>query len=325
MDGDVLGTDQCDVEDANALQDYRSKRAEWIGWLSADSENDIWTQLSRMTWNDAVFRLINEARRLTADSGQRCSIHNRMLDGFAVEGYLAIQLLTVRRLTDRRRNTISLYRLVHDVKRSRRLITRENYVSFDGVPYDYGPAQQEAMNQALHRADDEDIEHLPSPALSSWIKSATRHKMFDRISNKDAPNRCRTDLIDDIVLERFHSMVGRECYGELLEIADNFLAHAGGPYMRTRSRKDIKITLDLIADAHHKLLTACHILSTAILNYADRNWLPVAQYNIFENLDKPWAPSDNLKGLHKWWKEHERKLSCWRQHALDEVLSSDVS
>jgi hypothetical protein len=108
---------QCDVHDRRALQAYRSKRYEWIGWLSADSENDIWTQLHRMTWNDAVFRLINEGLRLAEHPRRVCAIHNRMLIDFALEGYLANQILAVRGLTDRSKNTVSLHRLVQDVKK----------------------------------------------------------------------------------------------------------------------------------------------------------------------------------------------------------------
>jgi hypothetical protein len=71
-----------------------------------------------------------------------------------------------------------------------------------------------------------------------------------------------------------------------------------------------------------ELLSACHVLSVAMINYADTTWLAVAQYNKFENLDRPWVPSDTIRQLHTWWEKHEEKLQSWHQDALDQVLES---
>jgi hypothetical protein len=40
---------------------------------------------------------------------------------------------------------ISLRRLVKDLRRNFALLTRENYVCFDGLPYDYEAVQQKEM------------------------------------------------------------------------------------------------------------------------------------------------------------------------------------
>ena len=325
MNREVLPIAQCDVHDRKALQAYRSKRDEWIGWLSGDSENDVWTQLSRMTWNDAVFRLINEGLRLADHSQQLCAIHNRMLIDFALEGYLANQVLAVRRLLDKRDDVNSLYRLVQDIEKSRPLITRENYVAFDGVPYDSEPGQQRAMERALRRKDAGEgaFEWLPTTGSEDWVTSGVRHTMFDRLSREGS--RSRSDLIDPSVLDRLRQMVDRARYREFITIANKFLAHAADKKSRRGlMRRDIAATLNLIQDAHKNLLSACHVLSVAVIDYADRSWLAVAQYNKLENLDKSWVPSHTIEQLHEWWDGHERKLRGWRQGAVDLVLESEI-
>jgi hypothetical protein len=280
-----------------------------------------------MTWNDAVFRLINEGLRLADHSQQVCAIHNRMLIDFALEGYLANQVLAVRRLLDKRDDVNSLYRLVKDIATNRSLITRENYVAFDGVPYDYGPCQQRAMERALEReeAGEGALEWLPTTVSEDWVTSEMRHTMFDRLSRETSQNRSRSDLIDSSVLGTLQQMVDQARYREFITIANKFLAHAADKKSRRGlMRRDVATTLDLIQDAHKNLLSACHVLSVAVIDCADRSWLAVAQYNKLENLDKTWVPSDTIKQLHEWWNGHERKLQCWRQGAVDSVLESDV-
>jgi hypothetical protein len=62
------------------------------------------------------------------------------------DGHVATQVLAIRRLMDdRNTDIISLRRLVKDLRHSWTLFTRENYVCFDGLPYDYEAVQHKDM------------------------------------------------------------------------------------------------------------------------------------------------------------------------------------
>jgi hypothetical protein len=183
------------------------------------------------------------------------------------------------------------------------------------------------MERALEReeAGEGALEWLPTTVSEDWVTSEMRHTMFDRLSRERSQNRSRSDLIDSSVLGTLQQMVDQARYREFITIANKFLAHAADKKSRRGlMRRDVATTLDLIQDAHKNLLSACHVLSVAVIDCADRSWLAVAQYNKLENLDKTWVPSDTRKQLHEWWNGHERKLQCWRQGAVDSVLESDV-
>ena len=59
---------------------------------------------------------------------------------------MATQVLAIRRLMDDgNSDVISLRRPVKDIRRDFALFTRENYVCFDGLPYDYEAVQRKEM------------------------------------------------------------------------------------------------------------------------------------------------------------------------------------
>ena len=60
-----------------------------------------------------------------------------------------MQVLAIRRLTDTTKNVLSLSKLLQDIRSHRQLLTRENYVAFDGLPYHYEVVE---MNISGHAA-----------------------------------------------------------------------------------------------------------------------------------------------------------------------------
>jgi hypothetical protein len=68
-------------------------------WL----EKHIWPQIQAMMIHDAYFKLMNRARELTGE-------FNGAIAWLIVGGYLTFQMLTIRRLSDQRKDVISLRR-----------------------------------------------------------------------------------------------------------------------------------------------------------------------------------------------------------------------
>ena len=80
----------CDVMDKKRLKQYRVKRSEWLHLLDGDQEHALWKQIAVMFWNDAVFRLINESRRLAEEGKYRSASRNGALASLIDQGYFAI-------------------------------------------------------------------------------------------------------------------------------------------------------------------------------------------------------------------------------------------
>ena len=133
--------DECDVSDKKSLEKFREKRAEWVKWFGVDDENTIANQIYSMMWGDAAYRSLVEACRFSSEDNPTAH-ENEMLAGLLYDGYLANQMLSITKLIDKDSRVISLGRLFDEIKESRYLFTRENFVSHDGLPYDYAKVQE---------------------------------------------------------------------------------------------------------------------------------------------------------------------------------------
>ena len=86
-----------------------------------------------MLIGDLTFRTLAAA----AEADQESALHSPIIMRGLAHGYAASQGLAVRRLVDKTKKTISLRKLLDDIRNQIHLITRENYVSGHGVCYDF--------------------------------------------------------------------------------------------------------------------------------------------------------------------------------------------
>lgn len=98
-----------------------------------------------MVWRDVSFRLLSHF----ATSNQGNCLNNAVLGQTVIDGYVTMQVLAIRRLMDNRNSdVVSLRKLTKDIRRNFHLFTRENFVCFDGLPYDYDAVYQRKVLRA---------------------------------------------------------------------------------------------------------------------------------------------------------------------------------
>jgi hypothetical protein len=132
---------QCDIpaERRSSLETFRAKRRVWLGWINTDEHHAIWTTINSMVWTDAAFKTLADFGANDPTNG----LNNPLVIEALLSGHVATQVLSIRRLMDNGSSgIISLRRLVKDLKRDFALLTRENYVCYDGLPYDYLAVRQ---------------------------------------------------------------------------------------------------------------------------------------------------------------------------------------
>ncbi len=76
------------------------------------------------------------------------------------------------------------------------LITRENYVAYDGLPYDPETAQFKWMKDRMAKGESVNSGWLEGSGSGAWHASERVHKNFDKLSKVHPSQRQRTDLID---------------------------------------------------------------------------------------------------------------------------------
>jgi hypothetical protein len=302
---------QCDVSEERraALQSYRDKRSLWLSWIDKDEHHAIWQVLSSMVWTDVSFRTLTHF----AINDENNALHNSLLTEALLAGHVATQVLAIRRLMDdRNSDIISLRRLIKDLKRNFGLFTRENYVCFDGLPYDYEAVQQKEMAQ---RAG-EGFFWGETSGPGAHGTSRMAHEQFDMLADIDPAKRSREDRLPMSLLTTIESWLDESGADELARWSHAYLAHAGGPESRKRIA-ELTVTTNKITDAIRALARVTEAISALLLFASGRmnSLMPVAQFNVFEKLDKPIMPAGGEDDAYKVW----HQLGDERNSYLDGV------
>ena len=283
----------CDVQDKEQLALFRLKRTEWKRCLIDDTFS-VSKQIMNMLWNDTVFRTINEARRLAHERNSDDIGFNGPLLELFDQGYVTSQVMAVRRLTDPNfydpsRAVISLPRLIEDMKFNSDLITRENYVCYEGTAFEGVSHEKDGIN---------------------WMHWKTKHENFDRLSKVQPDKRARADKIEKQgfkhLLRELKVCEGLRTYG------NKFIAHASDSRNRislTDNQK--KITLKGLDDCYQAIIRVASFIGVVILYEHSLGGVPVPQYDHLENLDKPMVLRDDIEKLDIFWSNRVKEVDGW--------------
>ncbi len=321
--------DQCSVSDKALLPEFREKRSEWIDWLERDAHHNIWEQIHSIMWNDAAYRSLNEARRFASKENPTAAV-NGMLGEFLDRGYVSTQLLDICKITDRSNNdpkkgVISLRRLLDDIRDHRRLLTRENFVSYDGLPYDYAAVQQ-AYIDSLTPKELGKARWLPTKGPAAWGMSERIHSAFDELSGIAADKRTRTDLIHEDVFKTVESWFNAPILKKLRTYRNKFIGHAADELSRQIEPLDrLGLSLDEIAEAQRIVIRIATAIGPHILyDTALGGVVPTPQFNVFENLEMPVIPAANMEEIGDWWRMHERERENWLLERID-LITGEIT
>jgi hypothetical protein len=283
----------CDVQDKEQLALFGLKRTEWKKCL-IDDTSSVSKQIMNMLWNDTVFRTINEARRLAHQRNSDDIGFNGPLLELFDQGYGTSQVMAVRRLTDPNfydpsKAVISLPRLIQAMKFNSDLITRENYVCYEGTAFEGVSHEKDGIN---------------------WMHWKTKHENFDRLSKVQPDKRTRADKIEKQVFKQLLREL-KVCEG-LRTYGNKFIAHASDSRNRislTDSQK--KITLQGLDDCYQAIIRVASFIGVVILYEHTLGGVPVPQYDHLENLDKPMVLRDDIEKLDIFWSNRVKEVDGW--------------
>jgi hypothetical protein len=314
--------DRCSVQDKARLRAFRNKRSEWVGWLERDACHNIWSQLHLIMWNDAVYRCLNEARRFASEINPTASLSG-MLGEFLDRGYLSTQILDICKLTDRsnegpERGVISLRRLLDDIRNHRDLLTRENFVSYDGLPYDYAAVRQ-AYFDNLTPAQRGKVRWMATKGPDAWGISEIKHSAFDKLSGVAPDERTRTDLIHNDVFQTIENWFAVPILRKLRTHRNKFVGHAAGEISRQNAPLDrLGVSLDELAEAQRVVVRIATAIGSHILyDTALGGVVPTPQFNVFEYLEMPVIRAENMAEIADWWRSHRSGREEWLRERVD--------
>ncbi|MBR0857827.1 hypothetical protein [Bradyrhizobium liaoningense] len=288
---------QCDVADKRALEQFRAKRTVWRSWLEEDEHHAIWSTIQQMVWTDVAFRSLTAA----GSAGTSTALQNPLMAEALINGYFATQILAVRRLVDGgNSDIISLRRLLKDLKAHAHLLTREHYVCYDGLPYDFARVQEEEMS--AHLTQGGGAIWAATSGRRAWHSSRMGHEQFDKVSKVSADRRQRDDRIASSTLSTIETWLNESGAAELGKWSNVYLAHAGGPTAR-QAFSNFQVTVDRISEAIRNLARVAEALGAYVLWSSGRlnALMATAQFDPFEGLEGPVMSADQQTAARVLW------------------------
>lgn len=318
--------DQCDVDDKDQLKSFRSHLSEWSHMIE-DDEQSVWNQIYEMMWIDAVFRSANAARGLARKYD--ASSKNYDLSSLIDRGYVSVQALAIRKLLEKSakqpdKQVISLRRLLDDIKAKRASITREMYVANDGLPYDPTSGQGRFLEEAMARGSSGVwVSGLPLEGPEAWSASERKHEIFDRLSGVSPDKRNKSDLIQEALFVDMEELLENSGYLKIKGFVDKFVAHASDSYSRSSVDFPRGFSLDSIRVCHKAICRVAHTISIDILWIGSRGFIPVAQYDKFHALDRPWVKEADVEALSQFWDKHVSDTQEWFKSSWPVPITPD--
>jgi hypothetical protein len=308
--------EECDVHDRNALIRYRAKRDLWLGWYEHNTTepHSIQQQLFSMIFIDLTYRTVTSSRG-RAEGGANMAAKSGILAHLLDQGYVANQVLAIRRLLDPRHDVISLRRLLNDLSKNRNLLSREIYVCYDGLPYDPDSWQR------LPPTQETNMWGLEAPSLDKYLGSRSRHEMFDRLAGVSLLARARTDRIRDAVFDRLEEWVRASPADKFLKLSHKFFAHAAEPSSRgTLAYSGIKLAD--VALIQRALVRVERAITDQVLFIAEgRDVVPMPPLGLFKGLDSPYASTDSVEMMYRQWDELSKERDNWTQGLVEELTA----
>jgi hypothetical protein len=213
---------------------------------------------------------------------------------------------------------ISLRRLLMDVRSHFHLLTRENYVCYDGLPYDYEPVMQREL---IEKAGTGVFwGHTSGP--NAWASSQMAHKQFDKLASIAPENRTRGDRLPLSLLAKIESWLDQSDAERFAKWSHAYLAHAGNP-VRRQQIADLRVTNDKITETIRTLARACEALSAYVLYAGGRlnALMPTAQFDQFENLNKPAMRESSAESIHQLWYRLGAERDVFVESVCDELIT----
>ena len=292
QDAQWLEPNKCDVTKPDQLSQFQSKLARWKTIASGPDCHSIAQQMCKIAWDDAVYRCFNEAMRINAATGKLPSpatlvelIHN---------SFFPCQAMAIRRLldpkpTNTKKAVFSIRSLLAEIKADYSLLTRENYVCYDGTRFE------------IDSNVDWKIAHT----------CFVRHKCFDTLSAISAECRSRTDTpMPEIVAQLENEL---DLAKNLNIYVNKYFTHAAAP----ENRLSIQTYLSNISLRHLQKVYRMTIWATKTIG------------KLMDEVILSEVPTPQFDQFHGWEnilmrkEDKDRILRCWNKRVrFFDILST---
>lgn len=280
------------MSDKELLSLFREKLKCWKICLSDEKDcHSIYNQLTTLFWDHTVYTTFNEARRLSEETNDPSTGLQGTIIDLLDRNFMDSQAIAVRRLTDQRKDVVSLRSLIDDIKANISLYTRENYVCYDGISLDEAPDDYYQVKNLRH----------------------SRQTCYDYLSGKDKDSRSRDDRLSSAVISKMEEEITKDfaITEEVRLYVNKWVAHAAakdnrGQYVTVLDN----ISLQKLDKCYQSLIRIGKKVELLIDEFLLCS-VPTPQFDQFKNWDKPFVITKDLGPLRKYWLSRSAEIENW--------------
>lgn len=295
----------------------------WKSWgdcLKGDDPNSIFQQISTMIWDTAIFHIIIEARQSQIRKNPQDPEINGALHSFIDRNYFQSQSAFIRRLTDQsygltgKKGIYSIGALINDIGSYKAELTRETYLKFRNMPYDYTEIQKKRKeffrNQPSGKA-------FFVPPEFDWESIEEAHQIFDRLSGTTHNNRNPNDLVAERVFVRLQEKLSA-CQ-DITKYVDKFIAHSATRESRSiQNETTSAITFRHLWKAHQIIFEVAEFLSVILFSEGHMA-LAIENPTFFEFWEKPFYEKGEIDLVRTSLENYRKETEEWNSSGVEDM------
>jgi hypothetical protein len=264
----------------------------WRECLSSKDTNSIYSQISYMLWDTAIFQLILESRRLQSAKHAHIPELNSTIALFIDRNYFESQVAGIRRQTDNfglygKRGVFSLRSLLNDLSKKR--------LDFDRLTF----IQMQNLNE------------------SDWVEGSEVHYRFDKLSRVLKEKRTNSDVFSDEILHQLQSKL--DTCNQITLYVDKYIAHSATPESRILSNLDeTGVTFGEIWKAQKLLYQVMEFLSESLYSMG-LDPFPLEYPTMFLEPEMPILDTSSLEKLQSTWVDFRIETNTWKFNGSEDL------
>lgn len=300
---------------------FTDKHNEWTRAMRGDGEsspNGIHSQVVRLVWSAAWFRVVLKAREIASSHVNTSSSLNAAFHAWIDSVFLDSFLVKVRRLAGGGNDSLigrdacySLSALLKDLKKHRHLLTREHLLSLDNLSFDI--CALKVKEDEYWREHSREGEAIFIPPHLDTRRSEQRNAEIDRLCQTSAVDRKQSDVVQEAVLESIHDRLAT--LAAICLYTNKFIAHAATMESRREDKRgnadDLRIGIRDLWTALENLCRAVASLDGWLIGRTAHAFLPSMYTHEWLGIATPFVQPDSVPVLRAFWKQLESEAMEW--------------
>lgn len=268
-----------------------------------------------MLFDTLIYKCILKARSLAPEDRKGRIKLNGAVHYLLDKCFFNNQLMTIRRLTDKGDDVVSIYKLLNQMKGNCKYLTRRNYFMIlheRGYEYDYSETKKkrdEYVNKNLRMG-----EVIGIPDELNWGKSEKLHSDFDKLSRINTGNRKPEDIINSSVFDKLLEEL--DCCAKLRDHVDHFVAHSLKPEKIEKLHDEaLRVTFEHLWEAQQIICKVTHFVGLYLLGIADYGLLPIPHGSFLQYIEEPLITKEEKSKLREEEDKFRNEIYSWKKIA----------